>query len=52
VRDKFAQTVVGNNSLVHKFLREMESGALASGWDHLFNLVSIFLLGALSSLGY
>jgi hypothetical protein len=24
----------------------MESGALASGWDHLFSLVSILLLGA------
>jgi hypothetical protein len=30
------------------FLGELESGALASGWDHLFNLVSILLLGAFS----
>jgi hypothetical protein len=29
-------------------LGELESGALASGWDHLFNLVSILLLGAFS----
>ena len=30
------------------FLGELESGALASGWDHLFSLVSILLLGAFS----
>jgi hypothetical protein len=46
------QAVAGSSSLVHKFLGELESGALASGWDHPFNLVSIFLLGALASLGY
>jgi hypothetical protein len=52
VRSKSAQAVVGNNSLVRKFLGELESGALASRWDHLFSLVSIFLLGALASIGY
>jgi hypothetical protein len=52
VRAKSAQAVAGSSSLVRKFLGELESGALASGWDHLFSLVSIFLLGALASLGY
>jgi hypothetical protein len=52
VRAKYAQAIAGNNSLARKFLGELESGALASGWDHLFSLVSIFLLGALVSLGY
>jgi hypothetical protein len=52
VRAKSAQAVAGSNSLVCKFLGELESGALASGWDHLFSLVSSFFLGALASLGY
>jgi hypothetical protein len=52
MRAKSAQAVAGSSSLVHKFLGELKSGALASGWDHLFSLVSIFLLGALASLGY
>jgi hypothetical protein len=30
------------------FWESWESGALASGWDHLFSLVSILLLGAFS----
>jgi hypothetical protein len=30
------------------FWESWESGALDSGWDHLFNLVSIILLGAFS----
>jgi hypothetical protein len=30
------------------FWERWESGALASGWDHLFSLVSILLLGAFS----
>jgi hypothetical protein len=30
------------------FLGELESGALAYGWDHLFSFVSILLLGAFS----
>jgi hypothetical protein len=30
------------------FLGEMESGALAYAWDHLFSFVSILLLGAFS----
>jgi hypothetical protein len=34
--------------LCASFLGELESGALASGWDHLFSFVSIFLLGAFS----
>jgi hypothetical protein len=48
VRAISAQAVAGSSSLVRKFLGELESGALASGWDHLFNLVSILLLGAFS----
>jgi hypothetical protein len=42
------QAVVGNNSLVHKFLGELESGVLASRWDHLFKLVSIFIAWCIS----
>jgi hypothetical protein len=49
VRAKSVQTVV---VWCASFLGEMESCALASGWDHLFSLVSIFLLSALASLGY
>jgi hypothetical protein len=45
VRAKFAQAAA---VLCASFLGELESGALASGWDHLFSLVSIFLLGAFS----
>jgi hypothetical protein len=48
VRAKSAQTVAGNSSLLRKFLGELESGVLASGWDHLFNLVSIFLAWCIS----
>jgi hypothetical protein len=48
VRAKSAQAVAGSNSLVRKFLGELGSGALASGWDHLFSLVYILLLGAFS----
>jgi hypothetical protein len=45
VRAKSAQAAV---VLCASFLGELESGALASGWDHLFSLVSILLLGAFS----
>jgi hypothetical protein len=45
VRAKSAQT---STVLCAGFLGELESGALASGWDHLFSLVSILLLGAFS----
>jgi hypothetical protein len=49
VREISAQAVAGSSSLVRRFFWESwESGALASGWDHLFSLVSILLLGAFS----
>ena len=48
MRAKSAHAVAGSSSLVHKFLGELESGALASRWDHLFSLVSIFLAWCIS----
>jgi hypothetical protein len=49
VRAISAQAVAGSSSIgAQVFWESLESGALASGWDHLFSLVSILLLGAFS----
>jgi len=43
-----AKSVQAAAVLCAGFLGELESGALASRWDHLFSLASILLLGAFS----
>jgi hypothetical protein len=41
-----AKSAQATTVLCAGFLGDLESGALASGWDHLFSFVSILLLGS------